>query len=109
MALDEGLDNRYRRHAEAANTVRKGLKEMGLDIFTNPKFLSNTVSVGKVDAAWDLNFRKRLVSEYNIMIAGGLGPLKGKVIRIGTMGSSARLEKVQVTLASMERVLKSVR
>jgi alanine-glyoxylate transaminase / serine-glyoxylate transaminase / serine-pyruvate transaminase len=109
MALEEGLDNRYRRHAEAAGAVRKGLKDMGLDIFTSQNFLSNTVSVGKVDAAWDLTLRKRLVSEYNIMIAGGLGPLRGKVIRIGTMGSSARLEKVQVTLAAMERVLKSVR
>lgn len=109
MALDEGLDNRYRRHAEAADALRKGLRELGLGIFTDPGFLSNTVSVAKVDAKWDLELRKRLVSDYNIMIAGGLGPLRGKIIRIGTMNSSARLERVHATLAAMERVLKAVR
>jgi alanine-glyoxylate transaminase / serine-glyoxylate transaminase / serine-pyruvate transaminase len=109
MALEEGLETRYRRHAEAAKAVRDGYKSMGLDVFTDPKFFSNTVSVGVVDPKWDLTFRKRLVSEYNIMIAGGLGPLRGKVIRVGTMGASARAEKVQVALAAMERVLKEVR
>ena len=109
LALTEGLENRYRRHAEVAKEMREGLHELGLPVFTDPAYYSNTVSVGKVDAKWDLEFRKRLVSEYNIMIAGGLGPLRGKVVRIGHMGSSAKPEKVRLTLAAMHQVLKKVR
>jgi alanine-glyoxylate transaminase/serine-glyoxylate transaminase/serine-pyruvate transaminase len=109
MALEEGLENRYRRHADVARAMRTGLQGLGLDVFTKPGFYSGTVSVGRVDARWDMEFRKRLVSEYDIMIAGGLGPLKGKVVRVGHMGSGARLEKVNATLAAMEQVLKKVR
>jgi alanine-glyoxylate transaminase/serine-glyoxylate transaminase/serine-pyruvate transaminase len=65
--------------------------------------------VGRVDPKWDGEFRKRLVSDYNIMIAGGLGPLRGKVVRVGHMGSSARPEKVRMTLAAMGQALKKAR
>lgn len=109
MALDEGLENRYRRHADAAKAMREGLQDLGLEVFTNPDFYSGTVSVGRVDPGWDLEFRNRLVSDYNIMIAGGLGPLKGKVVRVGHMGSGARLDKVRATIAAMEQVLRKVR
>lgn len=109
MALEEGLDARYRRHEDCARAMREGFTAMGLETFTDPRYLSNTVSVAKVDARWDGELRKRLVTDYDIMIAGGLGPLKGKVIRVGHMGSSARPHKVRTTLAAMERVLKRVR
>jgi alanine-glyoxylate transaminase / serine-glyoxylate transaminase / serine-pyruvate transaminase len=109
MALEEGLEKRYKRHADAAKLMRDGLREIGLEIFTDQRYYSNTVSVGKVDAKWDGEFRKRLVSDYNIMIAGGLGSLRGKVVRVGHMGSSARPEKVRTTLAAMGQLLKAVR
>jgi alanine-glyoxylate transaminase/serine-glyoxylate transaminase/serine-pyruvate transaminase len=109
MALEEGLEKRYRRHADAAKELREGLKGLGMDIFTDPKFYSNTVSVARVDEKWDAEFRRRLVRDYNIMIAGGLGPMRGKVIRVGHMGRSARHENIELTLASMASVLKQVR
>jgi len=109
MALEEGLENRYRRHATVAKEMRDGLDELGLEVFTAPKYYSGTVSVGRVDSKWDGALRSRLVSDYNIMIAGGLGPLKGKVIRVGHMGSSARPEKVRLTLSAMAHVLGKVR
>jgi len=109
MALEEGLEARYRRHADAGKELKAGLTELGLEIFTDPRYYSNTVSVAKVDSKWDAQLRQRLVTDYNIMIAGGLGPLKGKVIRIGHMGRSARHENVQLTLAALAQVLPKVR
>jgi alanine-glyoxylate transaminase / serine-glyoxylate transaminase / serine-pyruvate transaminase len=109
MALEEGLEARYKRHADAAKALRDGLRELGLEIFTDPKYYSNTVSVAKVDARWDAELRQSLVRDYDIMIAGGLGPLKGKVIRIGHMGRSAKHQNVQLTLAAMTQVLAKVR
>ncbi len=109
MALEEGLEKRYRRHAEAAKQLRSGMRSLGLEIFTDPAYYSSTVSVARVDAKWDLELRRRLVADFNIMIAGGLGPLKGKVIRVGHMGRSARHENIELTLAAIGQVLKQVR
>ncbi|MGA2199160.1 MAG: alanine--glyoxylate aminotransferase family protein, partial [Nitrososphaerales archaeon] len=75
----------------------------------DPRYYSSTVSVARVDAKWDLNLRRRLVADFNIMIAGGLGPLKGKVIRVGHMGRSARHESIELTLAALGQVLRQVR
>ena len=109
MALDEGLDRRYRRHARAARTLRHGLRGLGLEIFTDSKFYSNTVSVARVDEKWDAELRRRLVSDYDIMVAGGLGPMKGKVMRIGHMGTSAKKRNIELTLAAMARLLEQLR
>jgi len=43
--------------------------------------------------------------EYNIEVGGGLGELKGKVIRIGLMGYSSRPENIVLFLAALERIL----
>jgi alanine-glyoxylate transaminase/serine-glyoxylate transaminase/serine-pyruvate transaminase len=109
MALEEGLEKRYRRHAEAAKELRDGFGDLGLEVFTESKFLSNTVSVARVEERWDGELRRRLVKDYNIMIAGGLGPMRGKVLRVGHMGRSARHENIELTLAAMSSILKQVR
>jgi alanine-glyoxylate transaminase/serine-glyoxylate transaminase/serine-pyruvate transaminase len=49
--------------------------------------------------------RKALLLEHNIEIGGGLGPLVGKVWRIGLMGESARQENVLAVLAALEQAL----
>ena len=49
--------------------------------------------------------RKRLLMEYGLEIGGGLGALKGKVWRIGTMGASAQPRNVTLLLAAMREVL----
>jgi len=109
MALEEGLENRYARHASAASELREGFKALGLDIFTDPEFYSNTVTVPRLEGNLNREFRRRLVKDYDIMIGGGLGELTGKVVRVGTMGSVARHEKVQLALAAFEAVLKKIR
>jgi alanine-glyoxylate transaminase/serine-glyoxylate transaminase/serine-pyruvate transaminase len=49
--------------------------------------------------------RRRLLLEFNIEIAGGFGPLAGKVWRIGLMGESSRPEHVLTLLAALEEIL----
>lgn len=109
MIMQEGLENRYRRHAEAARMLRDGLAGLGLQLFTDPQFISNTVTVPRLEGRLNDEFRRHLMKDYNIMIAGGLGPLKGKIVRIGTMGSTARREKVELALAAFEAVLNKIR
>ena len=109
LVLKEGLDNRYRRHQEVAEFTRKSLGELGLKIFPDKRYLSNTVSVASVDPEVDKKLRGRLASKYDIMIAGGLGELSGKIIRIGHMGTSATIQAVSTTMAAMDSVLRDIR
>jgi len=53
--------------------------------------------------------RQRLLQEFNIEIAGGLGELKGKIWRIGLMGHSSRPEHVKLLLAALEEILRTER
>ena len=49
--------------------------------------------------------RGRLLSEYGIEIGGGLGPVAGKVWRIGCMGHTARIRNVTLLLAALDEIL----
>jgi len=109
LVLREGLANRYRRHASAARQMREGFTRLGLETFTNPAFFSNTVSVARVNPAWGSKVRTMLLDRHDIMIANGLGPLSGKVIRIGHMGTSATHEAISMTVDGLADVLRSVR
>ena len=51
------------------------------------------------------NVRKTLLNDYHLEVGGGLGPLKGKVWRIGLMGESSRSEYVLTFLSALEQVL----
>jgi alanine-glyoxylate transaminase/serine-glyoxylate transaminase/serine-pyruvate transaminase len=49
--------------------------------------------------------RKRLLQEYGIEVGAGLGPFKGKAIRIGLMGSSSTQRNVMLVLTALENIL----
>ena len=53
----------------------------------------------------ELRVRQRLLNEYNIEIGAGLGPLKGKIWRIGLMGHSSSVENVLLILFTLEKLL----
>jgi alanine-glyoxylate transaminase/serine-glyoxylate transaminase/serine-pyruvate transaminase len=53
----------------------------------------------------DAAVRRRLLNDFNIEIAGGFGPLKGQVWRIGLMGFSSRRENVLLLLAALRDLL----
>ncbi len=53
----------------------------------------------------DGNVRRQLLDEFSIEIAGGLGPEKGKIWRIGLMGYSSQRTNVLLFLAALEKTL----
>jgi alanine-glyoxylate transaminase/serine-glyoxylate transaminase/serine-pyruvate transaminase len=57
------------------------------------------------DGVDDAKVRQRLLSEYGIEIAGGFGPLAGKVFRIGLMGYSSTEENVRIILDALQRTM----
>ncbi len=90
LVREEGLGPRFARHARAAAHLRAGLVELGFRPVAADELLSNTVTCMRPPEGLDANaFAKSLKEKHNIFISGGLGPLRGKTIRIGTMGTQA--------------------
>ncbi|WP_125151982.1 pyridoxal-phosphate-dependent aminotransferase family protein [Clostridium rectalis] len=84
---EEGLYNVYKRHEFLANKLRDEVIKMGLKIYTNKNALSNTITAISFDEPGKATYIKnKMEKEFNIVIAGGQGSYKGKMIRIGHMG-----------------------
>ena len=107
LVLEEGLEARWERHRTNQLALIAGLEAMGLDLLVkNPADRLPTVTAvmipGGVD---DAKVRNQLLDEFNIEIAGGLGPLKAKIWRVGLMGNCSQRQYVLLFLAAIEKVL----
>ena len=102
---EEGLEARWRRHELNHRALVAGIEAMGLKMAVAPDqrlWSLNAVSVP--DGVDDGQVRARLLEE-NIEIGGGLGPLKGRIWRIGLMGSGSTRENVILVLDALHRAL----
>lgn len=103
MVEEEGLETRFDRHQANAELFWAGLEKIGLPPLIPaehrlPSLTTPQIPAGVDDAA----VRSRLLTEYNLEIAGGFGPLKGKVWRVGLMGYSSSQENVRLLLSALE-------
>ena len=108
LIAEEGLEKRWDRHAQNAQALWDGLKDIGIeclveDLYRLPSLTTACVPDG-IDAKAVCSY---LLQNYNIEIAGAFGPLAGKVWRIGLMGFNSRLENVTLLLAAMKDALES--
>ncbi len=106
LAVEEGLEVRWERHRLNQQALVAGCEAMGLKMFVeNPKDRLVTVTPVMIPAGVDdVKFRDQLLEEFNIEIAGGIGPLKGKIWRLGLMGYCAQKANVLLLLGAMEKV-----
>lgn len=102
LALEEGLDKRYRRHLVASKAMREGCKKIGFDPVAPEEARSKTVTLARVHEGTASKILDTMEKRFNIMIAGGLSKLKGKAIRIGTMGVTASPFYVLPTVSALE-------
>ncbi|MGH9794547.1 MAG: pyridoxal-phosphate-dependent aminotransferase family protein [Candidatus Acidiferrales bacterium] len=107
IVFEEGLENRWERHRQNQQALVAGLEAMGIELFVkNPADRLPTVTgVCVPDGVDDKLFRKQLLDEFSIEIAGGFGPLKGKLWRIGLMGYCSQKNNILLLLAAMEKLL----
>ena len=89
-----------------AKLLWDGLEALGLPMLVAEENRLPTLSTPQLPAGLeDAVVRKRLLNEFNIEIAGGFGPLAGKVWRIGLMGYSSRKENIALLLAALNEIL----
>ena len=88
LMLSEGLNNIFARHARVAQITREGVKSLGLSLFPEEEFASNTVTAVNAGDKIDVSqLIKVLREEHNVVIAGGQRKLAGRIFRIGHLGS----------------------
>ncbi|MDD5503354.1 MAG: alanine--glyoxylate aminotransferase family protein [Candidatus Thermoplasmatota archaeon] len=108
ITKEEGLEARFKRIEAIANGLRAACDAMGLQLFADRKYASNTVTAINLPAGVDDDkFRKMMKNEHNIMVASAQEPLKGKFFRIGHMGNVLWNEMIP-TIAAMEVCMKKL-
>jgi alanine-glyoxylate transaminase / serine-glyoxylate transaminase / serine-pyruvate transaminase len=107
IVIEEGLENRWERHRVNQLALIAGLEAMGLEMLVkNPADRLPTVTAVMIPAGIDdAKVRNQLLNEFNIEIAGGLGPLKAKIWRVGLMGHCSQMQYVLLFLAALEKTL----
>ena len=106
MAVDEGLENRYERHVKIAKGYRAAIIAMGLQVLPREEYASPTVTAISVNETLAQIIPSLLSEHYGIIIGGGLGILKGKVLRIGHMGTTADRRHLIQFVSALEMTLK---
>jgi alanine-glyoxylate transaminase/serine-glyoxylate transaminase/serine-pyruvate transaminase len=106
LVAEEGLEARWARHRQNAETFWAGLEAIGLQPHVALEHRLESLTTVRVPAGVDeAEVRARLLRDYHIEIAGGLGELKGKVWRVGLMGYSSQPENILLLLAAFRQIL----
>jgi alanine-glyoxylate transaminase / serine-glyoxylate transaminase / serine-pyruvate transaminase len=107
VIAEEGLSERWRRHEKANERLVTGLKRLGFQPFVERPSdrLWHLTTVTPPAGLAEAEFRQRLLQNFDIEIASGLGTLAGKIFRVGTMGPLATDENVDYLLNAFERSL----
>jgi (S)-ureidoglycine-glyoxylate aminotransferase len=107
VALGEGLEARYARHAAAGRAMTAGLRAMGLTIFGDDAHrMTNVTGVHIPEGIDGERVRTAMRTHFEIEIGSAFGPLQGKIWRIGAMGYNAMQHKVLITLGALEACLR---
>ncbi len=103
---EEGLQNSWARHHRHHVALKAGLEAMGLTFLVKPEYqLPQMNAVMCPEGVDEALVRRTLLSEFNLEIGAGLGPLAGKIWRFGLMGYSCRPDNVMLCLSALGSVL----
>jgi alanine-glyoxylate transaminase/serine-glyoxylate transaminase/serine-pyruvate transaminase len=106
IVLEEGLEARHERHRRSGGALVQGLQERGLEMLVAEPYRLPQLTVVQVPAGVDDSaFRRNLLARFGIEIGGGLGPLAGRIWRIGLMGETCRQENVMLFLSALDDML----
>jgi len=107
---EEGLVLRQQRHQRAHQRFVAGVERLGLTMHVAPGNRIWNLNTPRVpEGVNEAKVRGYLLEKHGIEIAGGFGPLAGKIFRIGIMGPLATEEGVDRFLAKFDEAMKESR
>ncbi|GAA4274527.1 alanine--glyoxylate aminotransferase family protein [Aquimarina gracilis] len=105
IVLEEGLENRWKRHQEVHQVLKEKLENLGFRYLVEKQYrLPNLNSVFLPEGNDEALIRSKLLNDYNIEVGGGLGAFAGKIWRIGIMGESCTLNHVNMLTSALEDI-----
>jgi aspartate aminotransferase-like enzyme len=108
LLKEESLEKRIERTGKLANACRGAASALGMELFPEERFASNTVSAIRYPPGIeDAQFRNTLRDTHKVVIAGGQSHLKGNIFRIGHMGICS-FSDLKATFVAIESVLKGM-
>lgn len=109
LIKEEGLENSWARHHRHHVALKAGLEAMGLKFLVKPEHqLPQMNAVLCPEGVDEAAVRRTLLTEFNLEIGAGLGPLAGKIWRFGLMGYSCRPDNVMLCLSALGSVLEDM-
>jgi alanine-glyoxylate transaminase/serine-glyoxylate transaminase/serine-pyruvate transaminase len=106
IVREEGLKNRWNRHLENHLRLKNGLNAIGIEIVSQTGHQLPMLNAIKIpEGANDLEIRQQLLREFGIEIGGGLGAYKGKIWRVGLMGTASTIGNVLLFLVALEKCM----
>jgi alanine-glyoxylate transaminase/serine-glyoxylate transaminase/serine-pyruvate transaminase len=105
-ALDEGLENRWARHAEAGAYLQREVRSRGLELLADSNHQLAPLTAIRIPEGVDAKaVQTRMLYEHGIEIGGGLGPAAPPMWRLGLMGVNASVATADRLLTAMDAVL----
>jgi alanine-glyoxylate transaminase / serine-glyoxylate transaminase / serine-pyruvate transaminase len=106
IVLEEGLEAAWQRHRQVHEAFIREMRKLEIEPAVTESIRAPMINAIKIpDGADDAKIRQRLYDEFNIEIGAGLGPLKGKIWRVGLMGHGSRVENVEILSKALKQLI----
>jgi len=106
LALNEGMENRWARHADAGRYFQQEITSRGFELLADPDHQLVELTAIKVPEGVDgKEVQGRFLREFDLEVGGGLGPTAPPIWRVGLMGVNANRETADKVLAAFDAVV----
>jgi alanine-glyoxylate transaminase/serine-glyoxylate transaminase/serine-pyruvate transaminase len=106
IVINEGLEAAWQRHRQVHETFVREMRKLEIEPAVAEAIRAPMINAIKIpDGADDAKIRQRLYDDFNIEIGAGLGPLKGKIWRVGLMGHGARVENIEILSKALKQLI----
>jgi alanine-glyoxylate transaminase / serine-glyoxylate transaminase / serine-pyruvate transaminase len=106
LVLEEGLEKAWQRHRQVHETFVREMHKLELEPAVAEAIRAPMINAVKIpEGVDDPKVRQRLYDDFDIEIGAGLGPLKGKIWRVGLMGHGARVENVEILSKALKQLI----
>ena len=109
LMVQEGLETIVQRHRDLARQTRAGLRALGFAMLASDQDASPTLTAARVPVGLSATeIKKRLLRDYGVAVAAGMGELKEQIIRVAHMGYCSE-ENISQLLAALKGLLPHLR
>ncbi len=106
VVLEEGLEHPGSATSRLTKLFIREMRKLEIEPAVAESIRAPMINAIKIpEGADDAKVRARLYDEFNIEIGAGLGPLKGKIWRVGLMGHGSRVENVEILAKALKKLI----